>query len=204
MFQEVIGEPRSCVMNLVDLKSSLANIKEIIYFDKEEFLREKTSDPLKLQNLMMMAETLLMKNNNEEDQYFLYGTLGNLCRINGHPKKALNYLTKCLSIAQKERNPRKEIVSLIRYGEALKYDNQHISVLKTFDEAWNKCVYHQDGIYEDFILQHKGKCLMEMGRLEEAENCFLKSLTLRKRKNDSELILSTEKALELIKWLKYK
>jgi tetratricopeptide (TPR) repeat protein len=49
--------------------------------------------------------------------------------------------------------------------------------------------------YEDFALQHLGKCLVEMGRVDEAIACFDRALILRWMKADPELIASTEEAL---------
>ncbi|MBA9029084.1 hypothetical protein [Peribacillus huizhouensis] len=68
-------------MNLADYRERLVAINEIVYFDKNEYLREKTSNPLKLKELIDEAENLL-QTSNEDDRYFLYGTIGNLYRIN--------------------------------------------------------------------------------------------------------------------------
>lgn len=58
--------------------------------------------------------------------------------------------------------------------------------------------------YLDFVLQHKGKCLMELAMLNEAEECFQKALTLRKSKRIRSLIYSTEQAIELVREMKSK
>ena len=153
-----------------------------------------------MKNIIMEGEKLLTQNNNDNDLYFLYGTLGNLYRIIEQPQKALAFLNSCLDFAQKNGNIQKEVITLIRIGEALKYDNQHLMAIRAFNEAIHKCKDLE--IYEDFILQHKGKCLMELGKLEEAERCLLKSLKLRKIKNDSSLIDSTQKAIDYVYRLK--
>lgn len=67
------------------------------------------------------------------------------------------------------------------------------------------CIDNIDNMLDTFLefaLQHKGKCLMEMGRLDEAEIEFIKAFKLRKFKGDIALINSTEKALELVKRIK--
>lgn len=185
-------------MSIANFKRSLFILNQIVYFDDNDFLREKSSNVLEMQKIIMKAEELLNQTKNEEELYFIYGTLGNLYRIIGQPKKALVYLTFCLDFAQKKGNIRKEIVSLIRLGEAQKYDNQHLMALETINEALKKCIDHDETDYKDFILQHKGKCLMELGKLEEAEKCLLKSLNIRKMKNDNTLITSTQKALDFV------
>ncbi|WP_028390777.1 hypothetical protein [Bacillus cihuensis] len=116
-------------MNLADYRERLVAINEIVYFDKNEYLREKTSNPLKLKELIDEAENLLQSSNGD-DRYFLYGTIGNLYRINEQPKKALNSLSYCLNHAVREMNLTREIVALIRIGEAHKYDNNHTKALE--------------------------------------------------------------------------
>lgn len=185
-------------INIADFRKNLSSVNEIIYFDKSEFLREKTSNPLRLNQVISQAEGLL-KGSNENDKYFLYGALGNLYRINGLPKKAINCLTNCLNQAVEERNPTREIVSLIRLGEALKYDRNHKKALNHFNKALGMCEAHKVDEYLDFVLQHKGKCLMELAKLDEAEECFQKALTLRKQKGNHSLIDSTEQAIVLVR-----
>lgn len=185
-------------MNLEDYRESLVTINEIIYFDEKEYLREKTSNPLKLNEIIDAGESLLQYSN-EDDSYFLYGTIGNLYRINEQPEKAISFLSYCLRYAVREKNLTREIVALIRIGEAHKYDNNHTKALELFNKALDKCDANKIDEYLDFVMQHKGKCLMELGRLNEAEECFLKALKLRISKGNPSLIDSTEQALRLVK-----
>ncbi|TQR17705.1 hypothetical protein [Psychrobacillus vulpis] len=187
-------------MRIVDFKKNLSSINEFIYFDSNDYLREKTTNPLKLKQVIAEAENLL-RISDEEDKYFLYGTVGNLYRICGEPEKAINYLNYCLNYALEEENISKEIVTLIRLGEALKYHKKHNKAIEFFDEAFNKCKDNKIDSYLDYALQHKGKCLMELGMLDEAEKCFIKAFKLREFKGDSTLIDSTKQALDLVKRL---
>ncbi|RXJ04571.1 tetratricopeptide repeat protein [Anaerobacillus alkaliphilus] len=182
-------------------KESLASLNKIIYFDERQFLREKSSSPEKLKQYIHEGTLLLDSNINEEERYFLYGVLGNLHRINGQPKDALDYLTMCLNYAEKKEDHAKVIVSTIRLGEAQKYNGDHLNALELFNHALEKCNSHNEGRYIDFVLQHKGKCLMELSKLKEAENCFLEALNVRLKKNDHELLASTQKALDLVQSL---
>ena len=189
-------------MRIADFKNSLSSVNEFIYFDSNDYLREKTSNPLGLKKLIADAEYLLKIGIGESDKYFLNGTVGNLYRICGEPQKALDYLNSCLCFALEEGDIKKETVTLIRLGEALKYDEKHDEALELFEEALKKCKDNKLDTYLDFALQHKGKCLMEMGRLDEAEISFIKAFKLREFKGDTTLIDSTKKALELVKGLK--
>ncbi|MFC2950012.1 hypothetical protein [Virgibacillus sediminis] len=183
---------------LTDFKNSLSSLNEIIYFDDNQFLREKTRDAVRLQQHIDVAIELLKSTLNEEEEYFVRGTLGNLYRINGEPQKAINNLNFCLNYAKEGQLTSKEVVSLIRLGEALKYNNNHNEALNKFNRALERCQSNNLDNYIDFVQQHKGKCLMELSRLDEAEECFLDALRIRKQKGNPELISSTQKAIDLL------
>ncbi|MFA1737804.1 hypothetical protein [Lysinibacillus fusiformis] len=170
-------------MNIADFKENLFALNDIIFFDQNEYLREKTSNPLKILQVISDAEALL-KDSDEDDKYFLYGTLGNLYRIIEQPKKAIHSLSYCLNHLVEERNPSREVVSLIRLGEALKYDSNHIEALDKFNVALNLCKANKIVEYLDFVLQHKGKCLMELAILNEAQEWLFRSIGIKKNKRE--------------------
>lgn len=189
-------------MNFSDFKNCLLTINEIIYFDSNEFLREKTSNPCRLKEIIDIAENLLANISNKDQKYFLMGTLGNLYRIYGEPQKAVNILTECVTIASSQHNSNRETVSLIRLGEAIKYNGNPMKALGIFNEVLDKCKAKNNLLYLDFAIQHKGKCLLELGEIAEAEKCFKEALKLRGNKGDVSLIESTQQALIFIKKLK--
>jgi len=194
-------------MNLDQLKVELNSLSEIIYFDQNNYLREKTSNPTKLKHLILDAEKIVKHLSeddlkNQDTLYFLYGTLGNLYRIYGEPAKAINYLQLALEQSVVNKNSKREIVSLIRLGEALKYDNKHKEALDLFQNALWKSRDAKDS-YLDYIYQHQGKCLLEMGKIEEALNCLGQALEIRKLKEDASLIHSTQLAIECGKRIKF-
>ncbi len=189
-------------MNFPEFKNCLLTLSEIIYFDSNEYLREKTSNPLRIKEIIDIAENLLANITNEDEKYFLKGTLGNLYRIYGEPQKAVNILTECVTIASNQNNSNREIMSLIRLGEAIKYNGNPMKALGIFNEVLDKCKANNNLLYLDFAIQHKGKCLLELGEIEEAEKCFKEALRLRELKEDILLIESTQQALNFIKKLK--
>lgn len=187
-------------MNISAFQKNIAHLYDFIYFDENDYLREKTTAPLKLQQYIADAKDLLREN--DEHQFYLCGMIGNLYRICEQPTEALNYLEQCLQMALEEGNIKREIASLIRLGEAFKYAGQPQKAFTLFNLADEKCQIHHVTSYVDFTLQHKGKCLMELGELGAAEECLKQSLQLRKQKDDPSLIKSTELALNLIAVLK--
>lgn len=184
-------------MKLSDFQSKLSVLNDLLYFDENDYLREKTTDVAKLKKIIVDAKHLLSEN--KEHTYYLCGMIGNLYRICEEAQKAFDYLHECLDISLVEGDIKKEIGSLIRLGEALKYDSQPQKALTLFNRAYTKCCENQVELYADFALQHKGKCLMELGELEEAERCFTQSLKLRQQKANPSLIKSTKLALELVR-----
>ena len=184
-------------MNLAKFKGKLSLLNDIIYFDTNDYLREKTTNPLKLKKFINEAEALLKVMHNEENRYFLQGTLGNLYRIHGNPKRAIHYLTYCKTFAVEQKNTNREIVSLIRLGEAFKYKEERMRALELFNEAVKKCTKYNTS-YLDFALQHKGKCLMEIGNMDEAKECLQEALQLRKVNGEQSLIDSTQQALDFL------
>lgn len=78
-------------MNFPEFKNCLLTLSEIIYFDSNVYLREKTSNPLRIKEIIDIAENLLANITNEDEKYFLKGTLGNLYRFMGNHKKPLTF-----------------------------------------------------------------------------------------------------------------
>ncbi|PKR76824.1 hypothetical protein CEY16_13490 [Halalkalibacillus sediminis] len=189
----------STISNLNVLIEKIKKASESIYFDPKDSLREKPSDPELLKNIMEEIKfTILEENLTEDNQNYLHGVLGNFYRIIGEPKEAIRYHKQCLSYAKETHNERKEIVSSIRLGEALKYADQPLQAMNHFNQTFDLCKKYGVDEYKDFVLQHKGKCLLEMEEYEEAERCFKRVLEIRKEKNDPSLIQSTEAAVDFV------
>ncbi|GAA0459898.1 tetratricopeptide repeat protein [Alkalibacillus silvisoli] len=157
-------------MTIDKLKDELSYINDYVYFDEDDYLREKVSNLSKINELIKEAEQLLKVCKIEEDKYFIQGTLGNLYRISEFPKRSIYYLEQCYEYAVHHNDLKKEIVTLIRLGEAYKYADQLEHALSLFNEAIRKCKSFNETKFLDFALQHKGKCLVELKRFEEAES----------------------------------
>ncbi|WP_342471742.1 tetratricopeptide repeat protein [Metasolibacillus sp. FSL H7-0170] len=184
-------------MLLKQLKQNFLIINATVYFDEQQYLREQTNNPARVQAFIQQAEVLLQQIDNEEEQYYLLGSLGYCYRILNQANKAIFYLEQCLK--KVEANPARNMVTLIRLGEAYKYNNQHKKALKLFEDAQAIQRAHNIENYEDFIYQHKAKCLMELGDNAQAKELLKLALAIRKDKGIDSLITSTEKVLQLLK-----
>ncbi|QUG43393.1 tetratricopeptide repeat protein [Psychrobacillus sp. INOP01] len=185
-------------MKIEDLKKKLGTLQSFIYFDENNFLREKCSDEDVIQNVISEFESAILKWSNPfplEDLLFFYGTIGNLYRIKGEVKPAIEALSKAVELSEGNN----QISNLIRLGEALKYAGKHQQALSKFNAAIDQCAKQENSQLLDFAYQHKGKCLLEIEEIGEADECFRKAMDLRVQKGDESLIDSTQRALNFIK-----
>lgn len=176
------------------IRDELNGLQSSIYFDERQFLREQTNAPEKCWAFIHKVEPLLDKEWSKEDLYFLFSTLGYVYRVLNKSKEAIAFFEKALRL---QLNHNQEIVTLIRLSEAFKYASEHQKSLQLLREAMNQSSVNSIPYYEDFILQHRGKCLMELGELNAALDDFSQSLAIRKKQGNKELIRSTQKALDL-------
>lgn len=125
----------------------------------------------------------------------LLGQIGNDQRALGNLVEAEMFLTEAVALARTLGDRRREAADLIRLATARQYGGQHTEAEALFREAVILTASGDAADYEDFALQHLGKCLVEMGRVDEAIACFDRALVLRWMKADPALIASTEQAL---------
>jgi tetratricopeptide (TPR) repeat protein len=175
-------------------------LMEHVYFDEGNYLREqvkKESQSLFLK-WIELGESIIGTDAEKEHTYSFWNRLATLYRVNNQSSKAVFFFKKALNLPECQKSTF-EIVTRIRLGEALKYDNKLIQALGEFKKVELLIESSTSDQYKDFMLQHKGKCVMEMGYLKEAEKCFSQALHIRKQKGNEELIASTEKALHFVR-----
>lgn len=129
------------------------------------------------------------------ERLHLLGQVGNDQRALGNLIEAEMFLTEAVALARKVGDSQREAANLIRLATARQYGGRHADAEAMFREAVALTTSGPASDYEDFALQHLGKCLVEMGRIDEAIACFDRALVLRWMKADPELIASTEAAL---------
>ncbi|WDF04722.1 tetratricopeptide repeat protein [Shouchella hunanensis] len=161
-----------------------------IYFDRSNYLREQTVDPKKLE-----VAIVYLKDCGEDQDYAM---LGYFYRVLGKTKQAFYYYQRCLQKAEDNGGDKSLLINSIRFGEVLKCAHLHDEALAWFRKASE--IAHRLSVseYDDFILQHKGKCLWEMNELRKARRCFEEAYALRLQKGDETLIESTKQALRLL------
>lgn len=125
----------------------------------------------------------------------LLGRIGNDQRSLGNLTEAEMFLTEAVALARTLGARRHEAANLIRLATARQYGGQHVEAEAMFREAVALTASGDAADYEDFALQHLGKCLVEMGWVEAAIACFDRALVIRWMKADADLIASTEAAL---------
>lgn len=108
-------------------------------------------------------------------------------------------LKRSFTLAEESNQKKSKFANLIRLGEAFKYAGQYEVALKSFDTTIRALTPIDDCDLLDFALQHKGKCLMELGKWELALSHFLQALFIRKSKGEPSLIYSTELSIQFIK-----
>ena len=184
-------------LKISDLKNELVSLQAFIYFDENDYLREKCSDDNVLQKVISELETTILDWSNSsplEDLLFLYGAIGNLYRIKGEAKSSIEALSKAVELSEGN----KKIVNFIRLGEALKYAGQHQLALSMFNAVIDQCAREEHSQLLDFAYQHKGKCLIELEDISQASECFQKAMKLRVKKGDASLIASTQMAIDYV------
>ncbi len=94
--------------------------------------------------------------------------------------------------------PKLWISNSLRLAVALQYAERHHEALGCFERTLEAVGERDDRFLEDFCLQHMGKCLAEVGRLDEARRCLKSALELRKNRGDDALVNSSRRALSVI------
>lgn len=179
-------------MSLKDLSEKLHALQGTVYFDEKRFFREQTNDRGFVQKLI--AELEEKRKAGGEETYFLLGVLGNCYRILNMPQQAIEVFQETLRYHGGEE--KKRMITLIRLGEAYKYNEQHQMALQVFKQAVDIIFRNQFSDYLDFLYQHQGKCYFELNELGKARELLAEAFAIRMGKGDPSLIASTKQVLE--------
>lgn len=153
---------------------------------------------------------LLSKNSDPTAQCIALGRLGDALRR--HPEflqESIATLSTALELAHQcdqSWRPKNAMIAanLIRLATSLQYSGAHQKAIDVFEQSLQWIHTNALGEYEDFALQHMGKCFAEMGNIQRAKQCFARALEQRFIKNDDQLIESTKKAITTLTLLEQK
>lgn len=133
--------------------------------------------------------------NDEEATLPLLGEVGEGYRMLGRLDLARAPLEEAVQLADQRGDARRGMVNRLRLATLMQYAGEHEAAIAMFDDGVARA--RSLGLLVDFALQHRGKCLAELGRWEAAIADFEAALAGREKADDAALVASTREALEL-------
>ena len=127
------------------------------------------------------------------------GELGSVLFMQeGSEAEAAALLEEALALSRKLGDKATEIDGLLGLATARQYLGERDAALAMFQEGLRLCAETGFREQENFLLHHMGRCLVEMGRTQEAKAAFEKTLALRQAIGNPRFIASTQGALDEI------
>jgi tetratricopeptide (TPR) repeat protein len=137
------------------------------------------------------AEALAAAADDRETKRRLVAYAGGAYRLLGRGDDAVRCLRAALDLAAGDA--RAEVVALVRLGEAERCRDCFAEAEALLRDAVERA--RRVGAYEDFALQHLGKCLVDAGTPGEAIPILEQALALRLEAGDPGLVDSSRRAL---------
>ncbi len=134
-----------------------------------------------------------------QERLLINGRLGDRLRLNPDTvEEAIAHLRKAVDRCSVLRRPDLKIANSLRLAIALQYADRHHEAIPLFRRVLEEIHQTSERKLEDYALQHLGKCLAELNRLDEAKTRLREALKLRRLQGDQELIDSTTSAIAMI------
>ncbi|MFJ9442815.1 hypothetical protein ACIRRH_13205 [Kitasatospora sp. NPDC101235] len=124
--------------------------------------------------------------------------IGQMCL--GHHEEARAFLRQSLDLAAAIGNTRAVVATGLNLGDAHRYAGDARTADALYRSALNTARSQHPELV-DFALQHTGKHLMERGDLAGAQACLQEAMRLRIAKGNTELVESTQAALDRVELL---
>ncbi|WP_010529111.1 tetratricopeptide repeat protein [Lentibacillus jeotgali] len=126
-----------------------------------------------------------------------HGLLGTFLRIVGELEESKRHLNQAIVIFRELGRNQSVFVNQLRLASTYQWHNDFATSNKMFGELLETAENDPDyAEYQDFAYQHQGKNLFDQKQYREALDYFHKALELRADDRNSELIKSTETAIE--------
>jgi tetratricopeptide (TPR) repeat protein len=123
------------------------------------------------------------------------GHLGFLLTMTAQEAQAAPLLEEALGLSRRIGDRATEIDGLLALGTARQYLNERELAVRLFHEGLARVEESGLRAQENFLLHHLGRCLVELGRIDEARAAFEKALVIRKALGERRFIESTQGAL---------
>lgn len=124
------------------------------------------------------------------------GTLGSALFMEpGAEGEAAMLLEEALGLSRKRGDRAAEIDGLLGLATARQYLGARDEAVRLFEEGLALCDATGIRAQEHFLLHHLGRCLAEMGRIQEARTAFARALVIREELGLPRFVDSTRAAL---------
>ncbi len=149
--------------------------------DREiEALAKAISDPGRLSDAELMASHL---------------DLASLLIQRDREVEALSHVDAAREIAARLGDTEGLIEAYLNLGTAQQYLGERDAAQESYQLGLDLCASSGRPAQAHFLLQHRGRCFVEQGRVTEARNCFEQALATRVELGDERLIRSSADAL---------
>ena len=109
--------------------------------------------------------------------------------------EALSHIDAARGIAERLGDTDGLIEAYLNLGTAQQYLGERDAAQESYQQGLDLCESAQRPAQAHFLLQHRGRCFVEQGRVSEARTCFEEALATRMELGDERLIRSSADAL---------
>lgn len=160
-----------------------------------QFQRYVAPDPQALADRTAQDQAALAHPLPRGERLTLLTRAGAALYVLGHEHEAEPLLTEALALASALADQEKEVQNLNNLATAVQYLGRREEALALFAEALARAPGTPAWQHRDFIHHHRGRCLVELGRIAEARQDFATALDLRLANGDALYIASSRRAL---------
>ncbi len=188
------------------------NLQDIPYdvsYSIDDSLKERANNPDAMQEAVVWLEARLADEQDTHEQMTLYSTIGALCRVLGRLDEAEAYINMAITASNHLRDRSAQLRNLIRLAQVYQCRQDYMLADRLYNQVIMACVTDPDATVRpfqnpfknglDFAYQHLGKSKFEQADYENAYRLFEKALAIRQLKRETELIESTQYAMEICK-----
>ena len=109
--------------------------------------------------------------------------------------EALSHIEAARVLAERLGDTHGLIEVYLNLGTAQQYLGERDAAQDSYQRGLDLCASIQGPDHAHFLLQHRGRCFVEQGRVSEARSCFEQALAVRIELGDERLVRSSAEAL---------